>query len=97
MVPVWQSSQPTYSYRGRAQEVMDYLKWEGPQAVYELCKALDLEQMSLSSLMSQLCNQGWIRKLPVKKAVNDRLCLRFELTPRGHQVIENSPRSQTGR
>lgn len=93
VVPVWQNGRPTYSYKGRAKRVMDCL-WYGPQAVLELCSKLDLEQMSLSSLLSRLCDQGWARSLSVKKRIGNQSYLCFKLTPRGRQIMELSPKSR---
>jgi predicted ArsR family transcriptional regulator len=89
VMPVWSSGHPTYGYRGRTKDVMGYLREEGSASVHELCRAFRLDSMSLSSLMSRLCNQSWIRRLPVKKKVGGRACFSFELTPRGRQVMDS--------
>jgi DNA-binding PadR family transcriptional regulator len=90
VVPVWSSGHPTYGYRGRTRDVMNYLRTNAKSAsVQELCQWFNLDSMSLSSLMSRLCNQSWIRRLPVKKKVGGRACFSFELTPRGRQVMDS--------
>jgi len=89
VVPVWQNGQPTYSYGGRTKTIMDELR-NGPQPVSRLATKFRLEQMSLSSLMSRLRDQGWIRSLPEKVVAGNRSCLCFELTPRGRRVIEEN-------
>jgi len=94
VVPVWQNGRPTYSYKGRTKQVMDRL-WYGPQTVLELCTKLNLEQMSLSSLLARLREQKWVRTLPSKrKAHGQKSCLCFQLTPRGRQILEQSPKSR---
>jgi hypothetical protein len=94
VMPVWGSGYPNYSYKGRTKLVMDLLEDYGPLSVPEMCSAAKtLDQMSLSSLLARLRGQKWVRSLTTKrKSLAGQLCLVFELTPRGRQIREHSPR-----
>jgi DNA-binding PadR family transcriptional regulator len=99
VMPVWGSGYPSYSYKGRTKLVMDLLEDYGPLSVTEMCSACKkLDQMSLSSLLSRLRSQKWIRSLATKRKNSaGQSCLVFELTPRGRQVRGVSPRRNTRR
>ncbi len=86
IIPVWSSGHPTYSYKGRTKDVLDLLT-KGPMSVPHLSVVLELDSMSLSSLLSRLCNQQLMRRLPKKKKVCGRMCFFFELTPLGERLI----------
>lgn len=93
-VPVWGSSQPSYSYRNRAKIVMDLLAAYGPLGVSEMMTASDdLKPMSTSSLVSRLVRQQWVHKTNKTRlnAINQTCCL-YAITPRGRQVRDSSPR-----
>lgn len=92
-VPVWGSSQPSYSYRNRAKLVMDLLAACGPLSVSEMMKGTPLlKPMSTSSLVSRLVSQKWVHKTN-KTRTNDinQTCCLYALTPRGLQVMGESP------
>ena len=96
-VPVWGSSQPSYSYRNRAKIVMDLLWGHGPLSVSEMMEvSRDLKPMSTSSLVSRLVRQQWVHKTNHTRlnALNQTCCL-YDLTPRGRQLIKLGP--MTGR
>lgn len=97
-MPVWGSSQPSYSYRNRAKVVMDLLAGNGPLSVSEMMTACSsLKPMSTSSLVSRLVRQQWLHKTNKTRlnAINQTCCL-YDLTPRGRQVREDSPRLKSG-
>lgn len=93
VIPVWGSGQPSYSYRNRAKIVMDLLLDYGPLSVSEMMTSSpDLKPMSTSSLVSRLVRQQWVHK--TRKTRLNRLnqtCCLYGLTPRGLQVIRESP------
>ncbi len=100
VVPVWGSGQPSYSYKNRAKIVMDLLNQFGPLSVSEMMTASSkLKPMSTSSLVSRLVRQQWLFKTN-KTRCNNLLqtCCLYDLTPRGRQVRNDSPRrdSTTG-
>lgn len=97
VIPVWGSGYPSYSYKGRTKIIMDLLQDYGPLSVPEMCSSCKtLNQMSLSSLLARLRGQRWVRSLALKrKSLSGQSCLVFELTPRGRQIRELSPRHTT--
>lgn len=92
VIPVWKSSHVHYGYAGRAKVVMDLLSDYGPLSASEICTAAtSYDQMSISSLLSRLREQEWVRTLPDKrKNANNQMCLLYALTPRGNQVRTQS-------
>lgn len=96
-IPVWGSGQPSYSYRNRAKVVMDLLANHGALSVSEMMTASSsLKPMSTSSLVSRLVKQQWVRKTNKTRLNKDnQTCCLYSLTPRGWQVIEQSPRADT--
>lgn len=94
VVPVWGSGQPSYSYKNRAKVVMDLLEACGPLSVSEMMTASkDLKPMSTSSLVSRLVRQQWLFKTnKTRRNDLDQTCCLYDLTPRGRQVRNESPR-----
>lgn len=92
-VPVWGSSQPSYSYRNRTKIVMDLLNDYGPLSVSEMMTSSALlKPMSTSSLVSRLVKQQWVHKTNrTRLNASNQTCCLYSLTPRGHQVIDASP------
>lgn len=93
-VPVWGSSQPSYSYRNRAKIIMDLIAGFGPLSVSEMMTSCSsLKPMSTSSLVSRLVKQQWLHKTNKTRlnAIHQTCCL-YNLTPRGKQVRQQSPR-----
>ena len=74
---------------------MDLLHDFGPLSVSEMmrCSSL-LKPMSTSSLVSRLVSQQWLRKTNrTRLNQENQTCCLYDLTPRGHQVMEVSPRN----
>lgn len=94
VVPVWGSGQPSYSYKNRAKVVMDLLCEFGPLSVSEMMTASpDLKPMSTSSLVSRLVRQQWLFKTSKTRSNKlDQTCCLYDLTPRGRQVRDESPK-----
>jgi hypothetical protein len=97
-IPVWGSGQPSYSYRNRAKVVMDLLAGFGPLSVSEMMTSCtSLKPMSTSSLVSRLVKQQWVRKTNKTRLNQDnQTCCLYDLTPRGKQVRDQSPRKDLG-
>ena len=90
IIPVWSSGHPTYAYKGRTKDVLDLLA-EGPLSILGLRVNLLLDSMSLSSLLSRLCDQQWVRRLAEKRKVGGQMCFFFELTPLARRMIASKP------
>jgi hypothetical protein len=98
VVPVWGSGQPSYSYKNRAKVVMDLLADFGPLSVSEMMTSCSsLKPMSTSSLVSRLVRQQWLFKTnKTRRNALDQTCCLYDLTPRGRQVRNDSPRRDSG-
>jgi DNA-binding PadR family transcriptional regulator len=104
VVPVWRSGSTKYRYSGLAKEIMDALLG-GPQTMLSVCHSTRLPDQfgavstgTVSSVLSKLKRQGWVRTLPEKKleSYSRKKCFVFELTPLGRRIIEKSPKRSRG-
>jgi len=94
VVPVWGSGHPSYAYKNRAKIIMDLLARHGALSVSEMMTvAKELKPMSTSSLVSHLVRQQWLHKTrQTRRNEINQTCRLYDLTPRGRQVMTNSPR-----